>query len=133
MTHTEFDELELEEETAILVGATSVKDFQLEQKKITALKQNLKCGFCDKPFSEVPRMGYLYPHTKMEDATDGRNACENCYPIEFAAALEAGLIHQVVEAKHRRESEVEEPVPVKLKRGRPRKVRPVVESKSVSS
>lgn len=136
MAHTELDEeLELEEEVEeaqIPVGPSSGQASQLEYKEIKPLKQNLKCGFCGKPFSEVPKKGYLYPHTKMEDETDGRNACEDCHPIELAAAIAAGLILPVIKitltkkhAKARAEELAVAETP-KKKRGRPRKVRPVV-------
>lgn len=133
MAHTEFDDLELDEteveteteESTIPVGATSNENFRLEHKEIKPLKQNLKCGFCETPFSEVPKKGYLYPHAKMEDETDGRNACENCYPVEYAAAIEAGLILPVIKIKIKRHADADteepEPAPVKRKRGRPRK------------
>lgn len=129
MAHTETDEVGLIEaevdETS--VGMTSSKNFEIAQPKINVLKQNLKCGFCGTLFSRVPKKGYLYPHTKMEDETDGRNACENCHPVELALAIEAGLILPVIkvtltkkQAKVRAEEQTEPP---KKKRGRPRKVR----------
>src|SRR3990172_5515693 len=128
MGHMEAEEeLELEaevEEAQVPVGANQTQTSQLEYKEIKPLKQNLKCGFCGRPFSEVPKKGYLYPHTKMEDETDGRNACEVCHPIELAAAIEAGLILPVIrvpltkkQAKARAAEQAEAELP-KKKRGR---------------
>jgi len=129
MAHTELEDVELEEdeseEAQIPVGPSSGQKLQLEYKEIKPLKQNLNCGFCGKSFSEVPKKGYLYPHTKMEDETDGRNACEICHPIELAAAIEAGLILPIIkialtkkQVKARAEEQAEPP---KKRRGRPRK------------
>ena len=71
----------------------TTEDSPIEYRQPTRLKQNLACGICGREFSEqLPQLGYLYPLTTDPTGRAGANACIECYPVQRAAQIAAGLI-----------------------------------------
>ena len=65
----------------------------IEYRPPNRIRQNLSCGICGREFSEqLPQLGYLYPLPSDPTRRAGANACIDCYPVQRAAQIAAGLI-----------------------------------------
>ena len=66
---------------------------EIEYRPPNRIKQNLSCGICGREFSEqLPQLGYIYPLPSDPTRRAGANACSECYPVQRAAQVAAGLI-----------------------------------------
>lgn len=59
---------------------------------ITAPKHLRKCGFCGGLLAAGGGGGYVYPVVGDDSRTVGKQACGACYPVQFQASVDAGLI-----------------------------------------